>query len=249
MLGWRFAFIILSIPALVAAPLVLNRFRQQRSVKSEVPVSQSSTQDNTIPQATQRSIGIGQALRPIALIVGLVMLMQLISGTAVSFIPIYLVDKHHIAATSAAMLMGMIRGAGIVGSLFGGWLSDWYGRKNTIILGLVATGPIIYLLTRLPFGAGLIAIFILFGMLSLMRQAAVQPFLMDSVPTHLRATIFGLYFGLGMEGRSLIQPVTGHFMDIFGIVEVFNVIALISVGFSVVVLISARSLKSRQPTR
>jgi hypothetical protein len=34
-----------------------------------------------------------------------------------------------------------------------------------------------------------------------------------------------------------MQPVAGHFMDIFGIVAVFNVIALISVALSVVVLL------------
>ncbi|MBA7681777.1 hypothetical protein ES703_90117 [subsurface metagenome] len=37
-----------------------------------------------------------------------------------------------------------------------------------------------------------------------LRQATVQPFLMDSVPSQLRATMFGIYFGLGLEGQSLM---------------------------------------------
>jgi len=73
-----------------------------------------------------------------------------------------------------------------------------------------------------------------------MKQATVQPFLMGSVPPQLRATIFGIYFGLGMEGMSLMQPVAGHFMDIFGIVEVFNVIALVCIVLSVVALFLAK---------
>jgi len=73
-----------------------------------------------------------------------------------------------------------------------------------------------------------------------MRQTTVQPFLMDSVPSQLRATTFGIYFGLGLEGQSLIQPVAGYFMDIFGIVEVFNGIALICVGLSLVALLLAK---------
>jgi len=68
----------------------------------------------------------------------------------------------------------------------------------------------------------------------------VQPFLMDSVPSQLRATMFGIYFGLALEGQSLIQPVAGHFMDIFGIAAVFNGIALISVGLSLVALLLAK---------
>ncbi|TET68116.1 MAG: hypothetical protein E3J40_01925 [Dehalococcoidia bacterium] len=73
-----------------------------------------------------------------------------------------------------------------------------------------------------------------------LRQATVQPFLMDSVPSQLRATMFGIYFGLALEGQSLIQPVAGHFMDIFGIAAVFNGIALISVGLSLVALLLAK---------
>ncbi len=70
-----------------------------------------------------------------------------------------------------------------------------------------------------------------------LRRATFQPFLMDSTPPHLRATIFGIYFGLTMEGMSLIQPVAGHFMDIFGIVEVFHFISLLSIALSLAALL------------
>ena len=239
MLGWRFAFIILSIPTLVAAPLVLRKLRQQEPVSSRL-ANQSSTEESVTSQPKQRGISIGQVLRPIAIIAALVVLTQFISSSAMAFMPIYLVDKHTIAPVYAAMLIGLIRGGGIIGSLFGGWLSDRWGRKNAIFAALVATGPILYLITRLPYGGGLIVIFILFGMVALMRQAAVQPFLMDRTPPHLRATILGLYFALSLEGGSILHPVTGYFMDIFGIIEVFHVIALISVALSLVALILAK---------
>lgn len=234
-LGWRFAFIILALPALSAVPLILKKFRQQEPVTQE-----PTTVDNTTQQPIQRGLSIFQALKPIAIIFILTVATQLIAGSAMAFIPIYLVDKHNITPGYAAMMLGIIRGAGIVGSLFGGWLSDRWGRKNAIFLTLVATGPVLYLLTILTFNAGLIMVFILFGMFMYMRQATVQPLLMDSVPPHLRATAFGIYFGLSMEGMSLVQPVAGHFMDIFGIVEVFTVIALISVGLSLVALFLAK---------
>jgi FSR family fosmidomycin resistance protein-like MFS transporter len=234
-LGWRFAFIILALPALSAVPLILKKFRQQEPV-----IQEPTTDDNTTQQPIQRGLSIFQALKPIAIIFILTVSTQLVAGSAMAFIPIYLVDKHNIAPGYAAMMLGIIRGAGIVGSLFGGWLSDRWGRKNAIFLTLVATGPVLYLLTILTFNAGLVMVFILFGMFMYMRQATVQPLLMDSVPAHLRATAFGIYFGLSMEGMSLVQPVAGHFMDIFGIVEVFTVIALISVGLSLVALFLAK---------
>lgn len=234
LLGWRFAFIILSIPALSAVPLILKKFRQPERV---ILTSQN---DKAPSQPRHRGISIFQVLRPIAIIFVLAVFIQLIAGSAMVFIPIYLVDKHHIAPAYAAMMMGIIRGAGIAGSLFGGWLSDRWGRKKAIFLALVATGPVLYSLTILTFNAGLIVVFMFFGIFMYMRQATVQPFLMDKVPPQLRATAFGIYFGLGLEGQSLIQPVAGHFMDIFGIVDVFTTIALISVGLSLVALILAK---------
>ena len=67
----------------------------------------------------------------------------------------------------------------------------------------------------------------------------MQPFLMDRTPSHLRATMLGLYFGLALEGVSVLHPFAGHFMDIFGIINVFHVMALASVGLSVITILLA----------
>ena len=95
----------------------------------------------------------------------------------------------------------------------------------------------------MPFNLALIATFVLFGMVMYMRQPAMQTLLMDTVPAQLRATVLGAYFFLSMEGMSLLQPVAGQFMDIFGIVQVFNIIALIGVALSLVALFWPRRPK------
>jgi len=249
MTGWRFAFIILSIPALVATPIILKKFRQPAITKDSSSSSRLSIKDDTTPQSKRQDISIIQVLRPIAVIFALVITMHLVVGCAMAFIPIYLVDKHNVIPAYAAMLIGMTRGGGIAGSLLGGWLSDRWDRRRAIFLALVAIGPILYLLTKLPFNAGLIITLILFGMLMYMRSATIQAFLMDTVPPHLRATVYGIFFGLCTEGVSLIQPVAGHFMDIFGIVEVFNGIALTSLGLSAVALFLVMKPKSSETHR
>jgi MFS family permease len=166
--------------------------------------------------------------------------MQLIAGIAMSFAPLYLVDKHGVTPAFAAVLVGILRFGGIAGSLFGGWLSDRWGRKPAIFLSLVATGPVLYLLTILPYNAGFVVILITFGMFRYMTQATMQPYVMGSVPPYLRATAFGIYFGMAMEGQSLIQPVAGYFMDIYGISSIFTVIALVSAGLSLATLLLAK---------
>jgi len=242
-LGWRFAYIILTIPILLALPLVLKTPRQQ--LYSDRAASSASTNDGTPVKPTYKLSSLWQVLRPIAMISILAILIQLVVGCAIAFFPIYMVDKHNLAPAYAAMFLGIFRGGGVAGSLLGGWLSDRWGRKNTIILPLLAIGPILYLLTKLPFNAVFIVIFVLFGVIMYMRIPAMQAMLMDNTPPHFRATVTGIYFGLGMEGRSIIQPIAGRFMDIWGIAQVFNIIALISVGLSVVALFLAKRIKLR----
>ncbi|MFC2067110.1 MFS transporter [Chloroflexota bacterium] len=237
-LGWHFAFIILGIPALVAAGLILKKYSWQEYAGAGKPVSHTSTANDGTVYTAERRGGIGQVLRPFLGIASLAILTQLMVGSAMAFIPLYLVDKYNVAPAYAAMWMGILRGGGIPGNLFGGWLSDKWNRRNALLLVLVATGPLLYLFTRLPFSAFLLVVLVIFGVVTQMRGTTIQPFLMDNTPPHLMATVFGIYFGIAREGISLVQPVAGYFMDIFGIVEVFHFIALICVALSLVALLT-----------
>lgn len=231
--GWRSAFLILSVPVLIATFLIIFKFKERKRLDlyNEPDVAIVKTrQTNKISQ-------IGQALRPIAPLVVLAILFQFVAGAAMAFVAIYLVDKHGISSVHASLWLGIIRGGGIVGSLLGGWLSDRWGRENSLILVLAVTGPALFLATRLPFGVGLIAVLLLLGLLMNMRQSTMQPLMVAYTPPALMATVFGFYFGLSMEGSSLIQPVAGYFMDIVGINGVFNFIAIIALCLSLIALV------------
>lgn len=246
-MGWRAAFIIMGIPAVVAVPLILRKFRQ--SIRDGYGKAYGTLAEGEPGgyRPEPRRAGIWNALAPVAIVAGLSILTQFIGGTALAFIPIYLVDKHGVVPTAAALLVGVTRGGGILGSVVGGWLSDRWGRKQTIFLGLATVGPALYLLTLLPYNAGLITVMVLFGMMMYLRQATIQPFLMDSIPPRMRATIFGIYFGLSMEGMSFMQPVAGYFMDRFDIVTVFDVIGLSSVALSILALLLYRKVRMPAP--
>ncbi len=245
-LGWRFAYILLCIPTLLAILVVLKKFRQWEHRSSDKPTTGATMADNSLEEVKPVRLNLIQVFRPIALITTLAILTQLITGSAVAFIPLYLVDKYAVAPAYAAMLMGTIRGGGILGSLFGGWLSDRWERKNAIALAFVATGPLLFLLTKLPISLALIVVFIIFGLFMQMRQSTVQPFLMDSTPQYLRATVFGIYFGLSMEGQSLLQPVVGYLIDTFGVIDIFHLIACISIALSLVALFLIKRPKLRR---
>jgi len=235
-LDWRFAFILLGIPAIIAAPLAYKKFARRKVVIVAEQVNRESTQNYIPVETTDRLTGLGQVLRPIAIIGTLVIVTEFLVSTAMAYIPIYLVANHNVTPTYAALQMGIVRGGGIVGSLFGGWLYDNWGGRKAIVLALVTTGPILYVLTILSSNAFLMLALGIFGLVMIMKHAAFQSLLMDSTPPRFRATVFGIYFGLGMEGMSLLQPVAGHFMDVFSPVEVFHFIALVGIALSVVTL-------------
>ena len=237
LMSWRYAFFAMAVPALVAVPLVFKKLRRRSPEERGRDAGKTFSAADYGVNRPPRQPDILSVLRPIAIIISLAILIQLLGGTVMAFFPIYLVDKLGVTPTAASLLIGITRGGGILGSLIGGWLSDRWGRKPTIFMTLAATGPVLYLLTRLDYSAGMIVVMIVFGVFMYMRQATVQPFLMDSVPATMRGTIFGIYFGLGMEGMSLLQPVAGFFMDRFDITSVFNVIALSTVALSVLTLL------------
>ena len=242
-LGWRFSFVFLSIPALIAVPIVIKRFTPRDQPES---VRKGTASDGAaVHEGKPRLITV---IRPIAAITTLAILVHLIAGASLAFIPLYLVDKHHVGPAHAAMLLGLIRGGGMFGSLLGGWLSDRWGRKSTVVLALATTGPLFYLITWLPFNPALMVAFVAFGTIMLTRQSAIQALLMDRTPPQFRSTIFGIYFGLSQEGMSVTQPVAGQFMDVFGIVQVFHVLAIGSIALSVLSLFWAKMTRDNTRT-
>ena len=236
-LNWHYAFIFLCLPALVAVPLVLTQLKLP--AKSAEAVSMAAQSVSTA-ESDHGLSAMSRVFRNVAGVVVIVLIVHLVIGPAMSFFPLYLVDKHNLSTAAASSWMTVLRIGGVAGSLFGGWLADKWGRKRAIFATLVALGPVFFLLTWFPFNAALIVDFIVFGMLGTMREATTQAYLMDSTPTAVRATVFGIYFGVGQEGSSLIQPVVGHYMDIVGIESVFTVTALITIALSVTAIFLAR---------
>jgi FSR family fosmidomycin resistance protein-like MFS transporter len=185
---------------------------------------------------------LGQVLKSVAPVVVLVIIVTFTSGSLLPFLPLYLVDHHGLTATMASVWTSIVRSAGIVGSLLGGWLSDRWGNKRTVLVSLIAIGPVMLLFTTVNYFAALAVVMMAIGILWTMRETAVQTYLMGRTPLRLHGIVFGLYFGIGMQGQSLLQPVYGGLMDMAGIADVFFYVALISVATSIVTIFMAKKL-------
>ena len=236
-LNWHLAYIILGMPTLLAAALVLTRLKLE-------PVPEQKNLSPTTQPQPRKPDSVWGVFKPAIGIISVSVAMQLITGPVMSFASLFLTDVHHLSAEAGSMWVSIIRLGGLGGNVIGGWLTDRWGRRNTIFLTLSIFGLVVLLLARLPFGFALGAAFILFGCLMNMRETTMQTLLMDNSPPRLRATIIGIYFSFGQQGSSIIQPLAGDLMDATGIQGVFNAIAFVSIGLSVLAVFF--SVKNRK---
>jgi MFS family permease len=202
--GWRSTYILLAIPAMLAIPFLVREARHPETSVNAAPVP-----------VTTATPSVMRAMRPILFVFTLAVVIQLLVGSVVSFLPVYWVDKHGIAPAAAASLIGLERGGRVLGSLLGGAASDRWGQKQGILISVISAGPLILLIILLPFNGLLIAALALFGVVVAMRQP------------------LGIYFFLALEGRSLLVPLLGYLMDIFTVSTVIWYLAVAASAMSV----------------
>ena len=239
-IGWHLAFLILCIPSLIAGlwvALWLRKIEPAATAGQEVFHSMTQT-----PGTGDRAMTLGQVLKSLSLIIILVVVVTFTSGSLLPFVPLYLVDHHGLTSTMAAIWTSVIRASGIVGSLLGGWLSDRWGNRRTVLLSLLAIGPAVLLFTLVKDFHILVILMVSIGILWTMRETAVQTYLMGRTPLRMHGIVFGIYFGIGMQGQSLLQPVYGSFMDMIGISNVFLIVGLVGAAMSIVTIFLARKL-------
>lgn len=229
-LSWRYAFILMTLPAL---PLVFLFLRLHRSPETE----EATRPKVAVEAAPAPDPTLSQMIRPIALIISLSLAVQMIAMALTSMLPVYLVDRRGVSAGAAAMLLGLLRGGGIVGAPLGGFICDRIGRKPGILTSIVAVGPLLLLAVITPMGAGLIAFLLLLGIATQMRQPAAQSLLIEAVPSGRQSTLLGIYFFFAAEGRSIMVPLVGFLMDTAGLGQTFLILSSVAVAFSVASLL------------
>jgi MFS transporter, FSR family, fosmidomycin resistance protein len=234
--NWHMAFIFMAVPSLVASATVFLWLRKMGPINQQVRKKEKTAGN---PEEKTR---LSHVIKTLALIMGLLAAAVFTSGSLLAFVPLYLTDYFSFTNDSAALWMGFIRAIGIAGSLLGGWLSDRWGVKKTVILTIAGTGPVMLMFAFLPWGVGLATALLLLGILMPMRETAAQTYIMGKTPLHMQGIVFGIYFGIGMQGQSLLQPAYGGLMDAFGMPAVFEVVAFVSLAVAVTSLLVARKL-------
>lgn len=223
-LGWRAPFIILAIPTIafgIIFYILLGRLTAKRKGKHS-PIS--SPDHHKIQQRSRHLIPF----------IILATFTAAVLFSAISFIPLFLVDNFGLTEEAAAAFFAIIYFAGLLASPLGGYLTDRFGGVSVLLAASLVAGPVIYMLNIMPFGFGIGAILFIIGVILYIPQPASETYIVDQVSSHRRSSILGIYFSAAILGSGAIIPLLGYSIDHLGFSKSFTIasIALVVVALT-----------------
>ena len=151
-----------------------------------------------------------------------------IGGTLLfPFFALYITQKFDVGMTQAGILLGISSLFGLVGSMFGGALTDKFGRKQLILFGLVFSA-----ISTLGFGLVndlniLYPLVIVVGLLSSVSHPAHEAMIADILPEEKRQEGFGI-LRVVANFSWIIGPTIGGFLANINFFYLFVIDAIIS---------------------
>jgi len=211
--GWRGSFIGLAVPTMVFGVvfyILLGRWAVTSKTKHK------TLSDTEAPSPPGR-------LRRLVWFIILSTSNQAIVLSAISFIPLFLVDYFGISEETAGASMALIYSAGLWAGPLGGYLSDRLGRVPVMLAVCFIAGPAIYLFNLAPYGLGTSALLVIIGVIVYVRMPVSEAYIVSQTSEHNRSTILGIYFFSSMEGGGVLTPVMGYLIDQFGFYPSFTI--------------------------
>jgi MFS family permease len=205
--GWRGSFIGLALPTIVFGIFfyrVLGRMAVAR--KGPFPAREIHP--------------AGAARRRLARTLVPFIILSTFTGaviySTISFIPLFLVDHFRYSKETAGALFAFIYSGGLWMSPLAGYFSDRWGRVPVILTVCFLAGPVIFLLTRVPSGFGIIILLLTIGMIIYARMPVSEAYILEQTQEGNRSLILGIYFFSSSEGGGLLTPLIGYLIDHFG---------------------------------
>ena len=158
-----------------------------------------------------------------------------IGGTLLfPFFALYITQKFGVGMTQAGILLGMASLFGLVGSMFGGALTDKFGRKRLILFGLIFSA-----ISMLGFGFVndiniLYPLVIVVGLLASVADPAHEAMIADILPENKRQEGFGI-LRVVANYAWIIGPTIGGFLANINFFYLFVIDAIISCFVAVII--------------
>jgi FSR family fosmidomycin resistance protein-like MFS transporter len=165
------------------------------------------------------------AMAPLMLpVAAIVTIRSFMSSGLMAFLPVYLTEGGA-GLWFVGAAVSVLQGAGTLGVLLAGALSDLLGRRSTLLIAFV-TAPLFMLLLLRVSGWAQIPVLFLLGLTSSSAMPVFMALVQESFPED-RALANGLYLALTFVIQSLSAIVVGALGDRFGLHWTFTASAAI----------------------
>ncbi|MEK5330438.1 MFS transporter [Lysinibacillus sp. FSL W8-0992] len=162
---------------------------------------------SSLPPLTKKQVGIA-----LTLLFTIIFARSFYTTNITSFYVFYLMDHYNVSLRLGQILIFTFMAFGVVGTFFGGSLSDRIGRKNVILLSVVVPMPFCLALPYVPLWTAAIFLVII-GTLIMISFSVTVVYAQELVPTKI-GTMAGLTtgfaFGMGAIGAIVIGVLMDH---------------------------------------
>jgi len=214
-LGWRGSFIALAIPTFIFGIVLyalLGRRGYAKKTKHSIP--DSHTAASARPDRLRRLIPL----------ITLGVILQVLVFSAISFIPLFVVDHFKASEETGAILFSFFHFAGLWAGPLGGYLSDRLGKVPVMLAVSLLAGPVIYLLSLVSLGWSISIVLLIVGICMYTGMPVSEACIIDHTSPRNRSTILGIYYFASRGGPGIIMPAIGYLIGLLGFKTSFTIV-------------------------
>lgn len=220
-LGQRGAAIILFLTS-IGIILLFNISRwYTRQLKAEkLSKKAKKVLISSLPPLTKKQVGMA-----IFLLFMIIFARSFYTTNIQNYYVFYLMDHYELSLRLGQIFIFVFMAFGVVGTFFGGSLSDRIGRKNVILLSVVVPIPFCLLLPYIPIW--IVPIFlIIIGTLIMISFSVTVVYAQELVPSKI-GTMAGLTVGFAFGMGAVSSIATGWLLDRIGISTTIHIISFL----------------------
>lgn len=175
---------------------------------------------SSLPPLTKKQVGIA-----LLLLFTIIFARSFYTTNIQNYYVFYLIDHYHLTTRIGQIFIFIFMAFGVVGTFFGGSLSDRIGRKNVILLSVVVPIPLCLLLPYMPLW--LVPVFlIVIGTLIMISFSVTVVYAQELVPSKI-GTMAGLTTGFAFGMGAIGSVAIGWLLDTIGINLTMKIISLL----------------------
>lgn len=177
---------------------------------------------SSLPPLTKKQVGIA-----LGLLLTIIFARSFYTTNITNFYVFYLMDHYDLSLKMGQVFIFIFMAFGVVGTFFGGSLSDRIGRKNVIILSVVGPLPFCLLLPYMPIGLVLVFLIII-GTLIMISFSVTVLYAQELVPSKI-GTMAGLTTGFAFGMGAIGAVVIGFLLDTIGIETTIKMVSMLPI--------------------